>query len=266
MDSQGLVLQMSNAGNNHLTSCRNPRGFLSIKLLAITFCIILTAVFAYCPDSILNLVLGNSESAPGIYEEQVLDPEIAEDPDRNSQQNAVAQNPTAGTQESIIPLLRSIWWSPLVFACLIIILSARQNKKAAVESEQKSANPEAQTKPRNQNKTKAEPEHKFKPEAAPASSPADSGEISQKQLIKYAEILSKCKKDGLLNEEEYKALHKALQALDESGKKWTVNLKTKEWFKLENGKWVRSEAPEKLFFSAENKTAFETASKKIAKE
>jgi hypothetical protein len=92
--------------------------------------------------------------------------------------------------------------------------------------------------------------------------PAERIEILPSKMVEFADVLARLKDSGLISQQQYKALHISFQAGDESGRVWTVNLKTSEWYEKKSGKWVKSAAPEKLFIDEKiNDSLLEYASR-----
>jgi hypothetical protein len=73
--------------------------------------------------------------------------------------------------------------------------------------------------------------------------------VTQNQMLEFAKVLSHIKEENLLSEDEYKAIHAAFQATDNTGKKWTVNLKTRGWFEKVDGKWQTATPPDTLYLN-----------------
>lgn len=295
-----------------------------MKVFVISLFTVLSAAFAFCPkhtiESIMNFA--SMEIPGGIYEEQVLDSSLAEDPDAVSpgiqagvSQATGATGATGATAalltEQSFPL-RKYWWAPLLIAVLTAFVPSAKSKinsgsktiaensqanaqiqgaEGPVEDESKTVHGAMAARKKSLNSTvqsrskspreisdqiqsssqETEKAHTrpgtVEETASPKKEPTtrvkqELTEISTQKMLEYAGILQECK--GTLSELEYKALHAAFFARDTCGIKWTVNLKNRNWYTLKDGKWVRSEAPSRLYFSATTIDAMEKVAGKTS--
>jgi hypothetical protein len=267
---------------------RRTGGESLVQLSVLFIGLAMAATLAFMPAQLASRILhpGAPAIGGGISEEQILDPSVAEDPDAVVSSSDNAQSSTAasgsggqpGAAASAEYPLRSYWWYPLAAAGGLFILLAFGSKSSnAVSLNQ--GQPAPHQKPDSRMKP---PAHQAKnveeietskgaapaaphsePHAEPSkvhfeesadeqktdSSPVNTVAVTQKQMLEFAKVLSLVKEENLLSGDEYKAIHAGFQATDNSGKKWTVNLKSQGWFEKVDGKWRNSTPPDTLYLS-----------------
>ena len=76
-----------------------------------------------------------------------------------------------------------------------------------------------------------------------SASGGDFVPIEKDTIEKLARKLHRAASEGVLDQKEFDRLHAGFYAVDEQGVPWTVGLKTREWNRVDSGRWVPAAPP-----------------------